>query len=102
MVRSVLWAASAALLAGGCSILPSLPFTGSSGGPPTTNEAVVACERQAKEQGFENVGQQQVTPAGDGRYVVVLEAEDDLGYTRATCNYDPTTGATLQQTPRKG
>ena len=72
-------------------------------GPPTvTNPAVAACEDAAGDQGLDEVGQQQVMPAGDGRYTVVLIGKGDEGWKKATCTYDPATGAHLQTADQHG
>jgi hypothetical protein len=96
MRRGFLVLAGLASLVGGCSIVPDMPSF-SSGGPPVTNDAVDACKRKARDEGYSNVGQQQVMPAGDGRYLVTLQAEGDDGYAARTCVFDPATGAQLRK-----
>jgi hypothetical protein len=63
--------------------------------PPATNPAVVACEQKARDQGYDDVGQLQVMPLGEGRYSIELQTHDDRGYGQTSCTYDPKTGATV-------
>jgi hypothetical protein len=96
MGRVFVTVAALAWLLGACSIMPDMPsFAG--GGTPMTNDAVEACKRAARAAGYSNVGQQQVTPADDGRYVVTLQGEGDNGYENRTCVFDPASGARIQK-----
>lgn len=96
MGRLFLTVTCTAWLLAACSIMPDMPsFSG--GGAPMTNDAVDACKRKARDEGYGNVGQQQVTPAGEGRYVVTLQAETDNGYQNRVCIFDPSVGAQMQK-----
>lgn len=96
MGRVFLVLAGLASFLGGCAIMPDMPSL-SSGGSPMTNDAVEACKQKARDEGYGHVGQQQVMPAGDGRYVVTLQAETDNGYQNRTCIFDPASGARIQK-----
>lgn len=63
--------------------------------PPATNPAVAACEQKASDQGYDDIGQLQVMPLGEGRYSIELQTHDDHGYGQTPCTYDPKTGATV-------
>ncbi len=91
--------AVAPLLTGCFSWLPDLPSFGS-GGPRLTNAAVEACENAAKKKGFDAPSERQSTPAGEGRYTVVLDVRDRDGYTQATCTYEPASGAKIDKSPQ--
>ncbi len=84
------------VLLAGCSSI--LPFE-MSGPQPITNEAVVACKKAAEDQGYDDLGQQQVIPYSDGRYGVTMTGHGDNGWHQAICTYDPATGAHVPPQP---
>ena len=88
----------AALALGGCSWLP---FSGADTGE-VTNPAVVACLRQADADGLAVAGERQATPAGAGRYAVILDVRGDAGYHQVTCAYDPGAGAVIDKAKQAG
>jgi len=96
-MRLGLWGAVAGgLLLGGCFDI-SVPLIDSSP-PHLTNEAVEACKKKAEDL-YDDVGERQATPTGEGRYTVVLEVREAIGFAQKTCLYDPKTGAALQTPP---
>jgi hypothetical protein len=74
--------------------VPALAACGS-GVPRPTNSAVRACETAAEKQGIDVLDQQTVTPIDQGRYRVELVVSDKKGDRRATCEWDPASGARI-------
>jgi hypothetical protein len=96
-MRYGVWGVVAGALAlGGCFGV-SVPLL-DSGAPHLTNPAVEACKKKAAEL-YDDVGEHQATPTGEGRYTVVLDVREKIGFALKTCHYDPATGAAMQAPP---
>ena len=93
--RRLAFLLAAMVASAGCSYVP---FVGSDD-VRVTNPAAAACMREADHQGLDPAGERQATPSGEGRYTVVLELRGRAGYTQATCNYDPASGAKIEKPP---
>ena len=88
------WGLSLRCLIVAAILVPALAACGG-GVPRPTNPAVQACETAAEKQGLDVLDQQTVTPIDQGRYRVDLAVSDKKGDRRATCEWDPASGARI-------